>query len=393
MEYRVRAFHDREGVKAITLQALDAGDAATQARRLGYTVLSAQPVHTLRPRLHRRFPLALFTQELVALLGAGLTLVESLETLLEKEQGTDVRLVMMRVIDRVREGQPLSRALTQAGPHFPPLYIATVSAAERTGDLREALSRYLAYHGEIDRLRKKIISASIYPVLLIVAGALAIVFLALYVVPRFAHVYADVQAELPLASRLLLEWGRLIDEHGGLLGAAAAAIVGAAAFALSRESTRRHWRALVTRIASRSRRLRALQLARFYRTLGMLLRGGTPVLNAFEMAAGLLSAPLRAHVSLASADVRAGQALSRALERHQLTTPVAARMLRVGERSGQMGEMMERIAGFYDEEISRWVDWTIRLVEPLLMAFIGFVIGLIVLLMYFPIFELAGSLQ
>lgn len=393
MEYRVRAFHDHEGVRALSLQALDVGDAARQARRQGYTVLSVRPVRALLPRPHRRFPFALFSQELLTLLGAGLTLVETLETLAEKEQRPEIRLVLARVIAHLREGQPLSQALAQSAGDFPVLYVATVRAAEQTGDLREALSRYLAYHQEIDRLRKKIISASIYPVLLIGAGAAAVAFLGLYVVPRFAHVYADIRADLPFASRLLLEWGRLVEGHGKLLLVALVVLGAGLAFALTHTDARRAWRGLAARAVSASERLRAFELARFYRTLGMLLRGGTPVLQAFEMSAGLLSPGLRTQVALAGADIRAGQALSAALERHRLTTPIAVRMLRVGERSGQMGEMMERIAGFYDEELGRFVDWLIRVIEPALMALIGFVIGLIVILMYFPIFELAGNLQ
>ncbi|HSQ03839.1 MAG TPA: type II secretion system F family protein, partial [Burkholderiales bacterium] len=140
-------------------------------------------------------------------------------------------------------------------------------------------------------------------------------------------------------------------------------------------------------------RMRIYQLARFYRTLGMLLRGGTPVGQALRMVSDLLQPALRVHLDGAARNISEGRSISYAMESHQLTTPVALRMLRVGERTGQMGDMMERIAGFYDEEMARWVDWFTRLFEPLLMAFIGLVIGFIVVLMYLPIFELAGSLQ
>ena len=140
-------------------------------------------------------------------------------------------------------------------------------------------------------------------------------------------------------------------------------------------------------------RMRIYQLARFYRTLGMLLRGGIPVSQALGMVMDLLHPALRAQMRLAAAAISEGRSVSYAMETHALTTPVTARMLRVGERSGRMGEMMERAAAFYDDEIARWVDWFTRLFEPLLMAFIGMVIGLIVVLMYLPIFELAGAVQ
>ncbi len=139
--------------------------------------------------------------------------------------------------------------------------------------------------------------------------------------------------------------------------------------------------------------LELYQLARLYRTVGMLLRGGLPVVTAFEMTRGLLAAAARPRLAAATRAVREGRSLTDALASEGLTTPVAERMLRVGERSGNMGEMMERIAAFYDEELSRFVDLATRLIEPAMMTVIGLVIGLIVVLMYFPIFELAGSIR
>ena len=135
------------------------------------------------------------------------------------------------------------------------------------------------------------------------------------------------------------------------------------------------------------------QLTRFYRTLGMLLTGGISVVPALGMVAGLLDPDLRARLDTATRMVREGRSMSVAMEAAGLTTSVALRLLRVGERSGQMGEMMERIATFHDEEMARWVDWFTKTFEPLLMAIIGVVIGGIVVLMYLPIFELAGSVQ
>jgi general secretion pathway protein F len=125
----------------------------------------------------------------------------------------------------------------------------------------------------------------------------------------------------------------------------------------------------------------------------MLLKGGIPVVSALDMVSGLLQPALRGKLILASNSIREGQTISQSMEAHQLTTPVALSMLRVGERSGNMGEMMERIATFHDEEMARWVDWFTKLFEPLLMATMGVVIGVIVVLMYMPIFDMAGSIE
>jgi general secretion pathway protein F len=150
---------------------------------------------------------------------------------------------------------------------------------------------------------------------------------------------------------------------------------------------------LFWRIPALGKRLRIYQLARFYRTLGMLLKGGTPIMPALQSVSGLLDVALQTRMKNAALAINEGQPISQAMEDAELTTPVASRMLAVGERGGNIGDMMERIAGFYDEELSRWIEWFTRLFEPILMLMIGLVIGVVVLLLYMPIFELAGNIQ
>ena len=140
-------------------------------------------------------------------------------------------------------------------------------------------------------------------------------------------------------------------------------------------------------------RFRVYQFARFYRTLAMLQRSGLALVNALDIAAGLLTDVLRPAMANAAGSIRAGTAFSEAMERNALTTPIAYRLLRVGEHGGDMPEMLERIALFYEEQLTRWVEWFTKLFEPILMAAIGIVIGLIVVFLYMPIFELAGSIQ
>jgi general secretion pathway protein F len=395
MRYEIRALRAAQGVMALSLEASDAADATRQAERLGYTVLSVRARRAWARMVGRsaRFPLVLFSQQLLALLDAGLTLVEALETLADKEARPELRQVYEGLIGRLREGHPLSFALAQYPQHFPELYTATVRASERTGGLSESLGRFVTYQTQIDIVRRKLVSASIYPALLIGVGGLVTVFLLTYVVPKFSRIYEDMGGALPLLSRLLLAWGRLVEAHTTALAVTALASCAALGYALSRAGVRRWLLERVWQLPALRAQMHVYQLARFYRTLGMLLRGGVPVLRATEMCAGLFAETRRAGLALAAEEVRQGQPMSRAFERHGLTTPVALRMLRVGERSGSMSEMMERIAVFYDDEIARWVDWFTRLIEPVLMAVIGLVIGSIVVLMYLPIFELAGSLQ
>jgi len=218
-------------------------------------------------------------------------------------------------------------------------------------------------------------------------------FLLGYVVPRFSQVYADLGDNLPWLSQVLLAVGKGIQNHW-LISLTAIAAVTVVGYRLMRRAEVKAWIVnQLWRLPTVGERLRIYQLARCYRTAGMLLRGGMSAVPALNMIGGLLAPSLRVRLAQAISEIREGRMLSQAMEAHGLTTAIALRMLRVGERSGRMGEMMERIAAFYDEDMTRWVEWFTRLFEPLLMAFIGLIIGGIVLLLYLPIFELAGSIQ
>lgn len=396
MRYEVKALRGNEGPTAIALDASDISDATAQAMAQGYTVIAVKAQQSFRvwqqPR-KTKFPLVLFSQELLTLLDAGLALVEALETLAEKEQRPELKKTLSQIVTDLYEGHSLSYALQHSEANFPPLYVATVHASETTGALPEALARYVTYQTQMDGVRRQVVSASIYPLLLAGVGGLVTMFLMLYVVPRFSHIYADIGGDLPFMSRLLMGWGQFISDHGeGLLIGMLLLIV--SLLYLFTRAFFKQWLTLVLwRLPTIGARLHLYQLARFYRSLGMLLRGGMPVVSALQMVANLLQLSLRDQLALATMSIREGQSISQSMERNGLTTPVALRMLRVGERTGKMGEMMERIASFYEEETARWVEHFTKLFEPLLMVFIGLLIGGIVVLMYFPIFELAGSIQ
>ena len=396
MRYELKAIAPGGQVEAVDFQAPDQAAAVKSLEGRGYTVLSVRAKRGLAlPWLHpgERFPLALFSQELRALLGAGLPLVESIETLAEKEKRDALRAMLLRVAALLREGRPLSAALEEFPQAFPPLYVATVKAAEKTSDLAPALARYVAYAGQLEAVKKRIVNASIYPALLMVVGGMVGLFLLLYVVPRFGHIYEDRGTDLPLFSRLLLAWGKAVDRNGPLAGAVLIASVISAFYFLRMESVRRRIGDALWRLPAIGERLRVYQLARFYRTVGMLLRGGMPLPRSLDMAAELLHPLLRGRLAAANQAIGEGRGVSASLDAQGLVTPIALRMLAVGEKGGNMGEMLEQVAAFHDEELSRWVDWFTRLFEPILMAIIGLVIGAIVVLMYMPIFELATSIQ
>lgn len=395
MNFEIKAYKAPQGLVFLQYEAANKDEALRRAESEGYRVVSFKTrsfFSSFKPRI--RFPLALFSQELLSLIEAGLPLLESIEALAHKEKNPLAKEVYAGLVRMLREGRPLSQAMQKYAGSFPPLYVATIRASEHTGDLQQALSRYLAYQNQVDVVRKKVLSAAIYPALLIGVGFLVILFLMVYVVPRFSKVYEDMGGDLPLLSRMLMGWGQFFEAYTGAIVLGTALLLFVLGHVLTRSSVRDWLQRKVWEIPSVGERLRLYQLARLYRTVGMLLNGGIPLITALDMVSGLLTQPsMQANLRNARQQISEGQPVSESMERCHLTTEVAYRMLRVGERSGNLGEMTERVAKFYDEETARWVEWFTKLFEPILMIFIGFVIGGIVLLMYLPVFELAGSIQ
>lgn len=395
MQFLVKTLKPDTGVGTTMLEAATAADAERQVTALGHAVLSVVPaplLSRLRTPGAARFPLLLFSQELLSLLNSGITIVEAIETLAEKENRPAVRAVLDGIVSALREGRTFSATLEDTPQAFPPLYVATVRASERTSGLGEALGRYIAYATQLETLRGRLVSAAIYPALLVAVSGLVILFLMGYVVPRFSHIYEDMGGDLPFLSRLLLQWGLVVEKYWPLLLGVAAALVMGAVHGGGRRLAQRLL-GVMWRIPAVGERMRVFQLARMYRTLGMLLRGGIAIVPALDMVVGLLSAALQARLAGATQTIREGNAISHAFEASGLTTAVALRMLRVGERAGNMGEMMERIAAFHDEEMARWAEWVTRLLGPVLMLLMGLVIGAVVILMYLPIFQLAESIR
>jgi general secretion pathway protein F len=394
MQFEIRALTADNQLQTLTLEADDevAARKACEGQRL-------RPV-TVRARTGRRtkrgrgtFSLVLFSQELLSLLDAGLSLVESLEALVEKESGGLARGIMESLIHRMREGLRFSDAVGLQTEHFPPLFIGIVRAAERTSDLPRALSRFIDYQTRVDQVRGRLVSAAIYPAILLSVGGSVAVFLMMYVVPKFAAVYKDSGRELPFMSKVLLGFGEFIGTNIYIVLPAFIALIVALVWQLRRIGREGRWAQLASRIPGIAERVQILEISRLYLTVGMLLEGGIPIVTALDMVAGTVSADSRSQLAQARAAISNGEPVSQAFEKNGLTTPIALRMLRVGERSGQMGAMLTRSALFYEGESSRWIERFSKAVEPALMAFIGVVVGFIVVLLYMPIFDLAGSVS
>lgn len=392
MRYAVRAIGS-SGVVTLDVDAADAAAARQQALEQELRPLSVAAVRLALPARRSAFPLALFSQELLALLEAGLTLAEAIEALCDKEARDGTRSVLERLLQALKEGRSFSVALELQPEHFPALYVGLMRAAERTSSLPVSLARYIEYRGQLDVVRGRVVSALIYPAILAVVGGAVTTFLLGHVVPRFAGIYQGSGRDLPWLSQQLMAWGNFAANHGQLLAACAVAalaglIVGGRAWWASGAPQR-----LARRLPGIGSTLVTLELARLYLSLGTLLEGGLPILQALRLAEGLLSSATLLRYRAASAAIERGESVSHAFASAGLATPVALRLLRVGERGGRLGEMLGRAARFHDGEIARRIDTFARSFEPLLMAAIGLVVGTIVVLLYLPIFDLAGTLR
>ena len=394
MQFQLRVMRVNAAPTALRLEAASPDDARRLAEQQGYTVLRVQEggMSSLRAR-RSAFPLLLFCQELRVLLEAGLSLPESLDTLAQKEEKPETRATLLRLLEVLREGRQFSDALATMPQHFPGLFVAAVRACETTGNLAEGLSRFALYLEQVDVLKKRIVSASIYPTLVLGFGMLVLAFLLGYVVPRFSRIYEARATALSLPSEVLLSLGQAVEHHGLLILGLLAAVFVTLASVFARPAARIWLASQLTRLPQIGRRIRVYHLSRFYRTFAMLLRSGIPLVSALDMVNDLLGHALRHNVAMARRMISEGRPFSEAMSECGLTTAVALQLFRAGEKSGRLEIMMERAAAFHEEELLRWVDAFTKLFEPLLMAAIGIVIGLIVLLMYLPIFELASGLQ
>ncbi|KFB75546.1 MULTISPECIES: type II secretion system F family protein [Candidatus Accumulibacter] len=398
MRFEVRALSPDNLIETHSVDAPDAAEAGRMLQQQRLQPLSIQaaaaPVMGAVPgRGNKAFSLLLFSAELLALLEAGLSLVEAFEALLEKESSPSSRSVLEHLTRDLREGLRFSAALDRQPDVFPPLYVGIVRAAEGTSDLPRALARYLDYQTRLETVRNKMISALIYPVILLIVGCGVTLFLMGYVVPRFAGVYQGSGRSLPWLSQLLLDWGQFVGQHTDLVFSSVLALALAAAYGLRRLIGSGRWIVFLTRLPGIGERVRIIELSRLYLTTGMLLEGGIPILAALDIVGNTVSPTTRAALLVARGIISDGGTLSQGFDHCGLATPIALRMLRVGERSGQLGAMLTRSALFYEGESARWIERFTKVFEPALMTAIGLLVGLIVVLLYLPIFDLAGALQ
>lgn len=402
MLHSLRVLADGHAPQRVIVEANSLQEAIDQAEHQGYTVLQAHAGEGLdflhffsKPSAFKSnaFPLVLFCQEFHSLFDAGLTVTDVLQTLIEKETQAFTKEILQQLLGAIKEGKTLSQAMALNPQAFPQLFVATIAAAETTGDLSEALVRFASYLENVETLKKKILSASLYPVIVTSFAFCVLAFLVAFIIPKFSNIYQSQVKNISASTQFLLDVGKFSQNYGAILGLIVVVLIVTLIMTFIREESRQTLLAWCWRIPIIGEHIRVYTLTRFYRTMAMLLKSGIPVLQSLSMLDNLLGSQLKQQLAETKKMVSEGQSFSTAMQKNGLLTPVATRLFQVGEQTGTLDLMMARAASFHEENMVRWIDRFIKILEPSLMALIGILIGGIVLLMYMPIFELASGIE
>ncbi|HXM75512.1 MAG TPA: type II secretion system F family protein [Thermoanaerobaculia bacterium] len=369
------------------------GGRVFEIRRQGGFSVAGRTARKARGRVKMR-DFLIFNQEMIALLKAGLPVVHAFEILLERQESPTLRRVLTDIRDKVNSGASLSDAFAAQGDLFPRLYWTSLKAGEKSGEIETVLRRYLKYQKTVMALARKVVSTLVYPAILIVLSMVLIAILMTFVIPRFSEFFADFNADLPLLTKIVVGIATFLRANvlfiaGGFI---------AAGFFLSRwvrSPTGREWRdAVLLRIPVVGGILRRFAITQFTRSLGTLLGGGTPLVPALENSSEAIGNRfVSRRVAGVVGRVREGGELWRSLEATGIFTNLTLEMIKVGEQSGALEEMLSSVSDFYDEEIDMLLARVISFVEPAILVGMGFVVMTILLSVYLPIFRIMSQIK
>jgi type IV pilus assembly protein PilC len=367
----------------------------------GLFVLSLQPKNAIAglafhlPQRHRvnMREFLVFNQELATLLKAGMPLVQSLDLLKRRVTSPAFRAVLNDVYEQVRSGSALSDAFAVHGALFPRVYTASLLAGERSGNLDAVLRRYVEYTKIITTVKRKTVSALVYPAILISLAVILVSIIVLKVVPAFADFYGTFGAELPLVTRIIVKVSEFIRSQFVLLIAGLAGAIVVVLVWVRQPGQQARFDHLLLGLPVLGQVARKFATSQMSRTLATLLGGGLPLVNALDIAARSVGNQFMAkQLDIVGARVREGASFAAALEDRRAFPDVAVKMAEVGESTGALQEMLNTVADFFDEEIATTMERFITLVEPVLLVIMGLVIAGLLLALYMPLFQLSSVL-
>ena len=335
----------------------------------------------------------IFNQQFVTLIRAGLPILKGLDLLSERLTDPKLGPYIRSVRDDVKNGALLSDAFARPGI-FPPIYVTSVMAGEKSGALGEVLDRYITYQKLALAIRKKLLMSLIYPALLLTLVICLMIFLVTYVVPNFAELYHSMQAKLPTATEILIEIGTTARSY--ILGGLVAVVIAIIAFRFWAKTPAGQER--VDRVRLRMPIVGEIwikyQVAQFSRVLSTLLIGGIPLVQALETASNSLGTILlKKTLAKTGKSVREGQSLSSSLQQTGIFPSLSIDMIEVGESTGALPQMLTSVAEFYEDDVSTRMTAVLALIEPAIMIFMGCFVTFVLVALYLPIFSLADTLR
>ena len=383
-----------------TEEALSEAELRQRLAASGYYIFSVRPREMFKSRLMQlragrvsTDDFLVFNQQFLTLSKSGLPLQTSLDLLSKQTRSEELRAAIEHVSEKVRAGALLSEAFDSTG-QFPRIYSATLRAGERSGSLDKVLSQYLTYQKTSRTFRKKFYSALIYPAFLLVFLVGLVSFLIAFVVPQFARLYTELEVELPLMTRVMIEFATTAKQIGGPLILGMVALILIMRGALQSEQVRIAWDKVRFRLPLLGGLLLKFSVAEFARTLGTLLQGGIPIVPALETARESVTSPLMARaIAHAQSEVTAGRTLSGSLRATGFFPPIAIDMLEVGEATGALPTMLDGVAEFFEEDVSIDLATLVALVDPIMIAAIAVVVAFVLIAFYMPLFSMAAQVH
>ncbi len=382
-----------------TFTAPDEASLRTEVERQGLYLFSARRGFglgdlSLRQRRVRGELLLVFCQELAALLKAGLPLYQSLDVMLERQRDPLFRQSLLNIRERVKSGTSLSDAFQGEGALYPPILSASLVAGERSGALETVLRRFVQYLRLNQGLKRKAIAAAVYPMLLLTMMGALVALLLIVIIPKFESFYEGLNYRLPLLTRVLITVGTALADNIVFIGLALAAAWILGTLWIRRPGSGVLLDRVLMRLPYVGALLRMYATSQLSRTLATLLDGGLPLLNAMEVTgASIGNRALAAAVTQGVPLIREGKSLTVALESTGMLDNLALEMVKVGEQTGALADMLKSLAEFIDEELETRMQTLLALVEPLLLVVMAVVIAIMVIAVYLPLFEAISAVQ
>lgn len=335
--------------------------------------------------------LVIFTRQLATMIDAGIAVVQSLQALSDQSPNKAMRDVIKNVTARVESGESFSEALQKHPKAFNRLYVSMVGAGERGGLLAEILSRLASYLENMEKIRRKVKSALMYPVGVIVVAIGIMIFLLVKVVPVFENVYTSFGAQLPGPTQTLINLSHFLQRYFIVIIPAMIGAVLAFRYYIKTPKGRDQWDTRRIKLPLFGPIAHKICLVRFTRTLASLVRSGVPILDVLQIVSQTVdNTVLEKAIKAASADIERGEGISQALSKHPVFPSMIIRMMTAGEQTGNIDNMLERVSDFLDEEIETSLSGLMSLMEPMLIVFLGIMVGGMVVCMYLPIFNLGN---